>query len=313
MEVCLMRALLIFAVTLCLLACGAVAPTDQPPETWASGDIMLGYELSSTGADQFLLAEVAAIVAERLEQLGIEGATVRSSGSASLHIGLPAPDAEALAAVKQFMASPASVAFLLAQDEDTDFWRAHSARLAALLAARPELGLDVERLDLASLSVESGGVGYRWLPRSDAMIKERRVLAGAQSEFASTPLEVEDFVLVAFERDAFGATDLASIRQTTDNSGRLALMIELEPASAARFGDWTEAHIGRRVAFVVGERLVSEPAMIQDRIEGRLVISSGLVVGFRAGEVAEMMSSMRGGALTVLARLVSEEFVATIR
>ncbi|HIO41912.1 MAG TPA: protein translocase subunit SecD, partial [Aquifex sp.] len=87
-------------------------------------------------------------------------------------------------------------------------------------------------------------------------------------------------------------SDLADAYPTTDSYGRPAVGFTLTPSAAKRFAEFTQTHIGKRMAIVLDNYVVSAPT-IQARIYDK-----GIITGhFTIEDVKNLVVILKGGAL----------------
>ena len=87
-------------------------------------------------------------------------------------------------------------------------------------------------------------------------------------------------------------SDLADAYPTTDSYGRPAVGFTLTPSAAKRFAEFTQSHIGKRMAIVLDNYVVSAPT-IQARIYDK-----GIITGhFTIEDVKNLVVILKGGAL----------------
>ena len=87
-------------------------------------------------------------------------------------------------------------------------------------------------------------------------------------------------------------SDLADAYPTTDSYGRPAVGFSLTPSAANRFAEFTQSHIGKRMAIVLDNYVVSAPT-IQARIYDK-----GIITGhFTIEDVKNLVVILKGGAL----------------
>ena len=87
-------------------------------------------------------------------------------------------------------------------------------------------------------------------------------------------------------------SDLADAYPTTDSFGRPAVGFTLSPAAAEKFAEFTQSHIGKRMAIVLDNYVVSAP-VIQARIYDKGIITGN----FSPQEVKNLVVILKGGAL----------------
>ena len=87
-------------------------------------------------------------------------------------------------------------------------------------------------------------------------------------------------------------SDLSDAYPTTDSYGAPAVGFNLTPSAAKRFAEFTQSHIGKRMAIVLDNYVVSAP-VIQARIYDK-----GIITGhFTIEEVKNLVVILKGGAL----------------
>ena len=87
-------------------------------------------------------------------------------------------------------------------------------------------------------------------------------------------------------------SDLADAYPTTDSYGRPAVGFTLSPDAAQKFAQFTQTHIGKRMAIVLDNKVISAPT-IQARIYDK-----GIITGlFTPQEVKNLVVVLKGGAL----------------
>jgi preprotein translocase subunit SecD len=87
-------------------------------------------------------------------------------------------------------------------------------------------------------------------------------------------------------------SDLADAYPTTDSYGRPAVGFSLSPNAAEKFAQFTESHIGKRMAIVLDNKVISAPT-IQARIYDKGIITGS----FTTEEVKNLVVVLKGGAL----------------
>ncbi len=99
-------------------------------------------------------------------------------------------------------------------------------------------------------------------------------------------------------------SDLKTAYTSQDEFGRPAVGFELKSEAAGRFGEFTSKNIGRRLAIVLEDRVVSAP-VIQSRISDR-----GQITGnFTPQEVRDLALILRTGSLPTSVSILQEKVV----
>lgn len=106
---------------------------------------------------------------------------------------------------------------------------------------------------------------------------------------AGDPAETIHYVVHA--APAVSGRDLRGAQQSFDERNRPAVTFTLTPDAARRFGQFTEAHVGRLLATVLDDRVTSV-ATIVSRIDDR-----GQIVGLSREEMIEQVVTLNAGAL----------------
>ena len=164
-------------------------------------------------------------------------------------------------------------------------------RLAKTLAQwKQEHGVIVDKTaPVAELEVEdSEGNRYRWAPYAEEMVQQDKD---------------DEYVLLRIEAErTFTDRDLETVEENP-NHGDWVVHVAFEDASTQAFGDFTEANIGRKLAFVVGGFVVTSP-QLAGRMEKHAHINSGRITGFSAEEVEQMVQAIRRQQLPAKLTLV---------
>jgi preprotein translocase subunit SecD len=103
--------------------------------------------------------------------------------------------------------------------------------------------------------------------------------------------EPQDAYWVLQRSPAATGTDIRNPRQSFDEFNRPAVAFTLSPDAARRFGQFTAQHIGKSLATVLDDRVMSV-ATIVSRID-----AEGQIVGLSREEVLEQLITLRSGAL----------------
>ncbi len=103
---------------------------------------------------------------------------------------------------------------------------------------------------------------------------------------------------------AVSGSDLKTAYMTKDEFGRPAVGFELKSEAAGKFADFTSKNIGKRLAIVLEDKVVSAP-VIQSRISDR-----GQITGnFTNEEVRDLALILRTGSLPTSLRILQEKVV----
>jgi len=86
--------------------------------------------------------------------------------------------------------------------------------------------------------------------------------------------------------------DLRGARPSLDENNRPAVSFSLKPEGAAKFANFTATHIGRNLAIVLDQRVISAPV-----IEGRIADEGRIAGNFTQQEATDLALKLRSGAL----------------
>jgi len=98
--------------------------------------------------------------------------------------------------------------------------------------------------------------------------------------------------------------DLRNAKPTLDQNNRPAVSFSLTPDGARKFGKFTGDNIGRLLAIVLDNRVVSAP-----RIDGRITDEGQIYGSFTSDEVADLSLTLRSGALPAPLSYLEEQTV----
>ena len=120
------------------------------------------------------------------------------------------------------------------------------------------------KLLLASLTLSTQ------LIAADAVIEFRVVVPTGTKD--AVEKKIDDSTLWVDSRPSFGTADIKSAF-VTRNSDRWVVFMSFTDAAAKRFGDFSEAHIGDRIAILSHGKLISAPTLRQAITGGSVEIS----------------------------------------
>lgn len=203
--------------------------------------------------------------------------------------------------IEQIIENPGTMAFFIVADME-DFQTAGTdlvserQRVVDWLGAQP--GRTVDQFN--ALAPGEGGArlaNLLWFPE--------------KVERGQMPVPERDRLLPVLrpERDdwRFTGGDLAHVRMASDEYGLPAVGFEMKGAKRPRFGEFTGAHIGRRMAIVLNGEIVVAPTL-QAALTGSSVITGG-VGGYTVDEVNAMIRVLRSGSLRIKPVLEQKELV----
>ncbi len=102
---------------------------------------------------------------------------------------------------------------------------------------------------------------------------------------------------------AVAGRDLRSAQQSIDEFNQPAVSFTLKQDAAVRFGQLTETNIGRRLAIVLDNRVMSAP-----RIDGRIT-DNGQITGITREEMQDLVITLKSGALPATLTYLEERTV----
>ncbi len=98
--------------------------------------------------------------------------------------------------------------------------------------------------------------------------------------------------------------DLRNAKPTIDQNNRPAVSFSLKPDGARKFGKFTGENLGRLLAIVLDNRVVSAP-----RIDGRITDEGQIYGSFTSQEVADLSLTLRSGALPAPLSYLEEQTI----
>jgi len=98
--------------------------------------------------------------------------------------------------------------------------------------------------------------------------------------------------------------DLRTARQSLDQNNRPAVSFELNPEGARKFSDATGANIGRYLAIVLDNRIISAP-----RIDGRIGAQGQIFGNFTTQSAQDLALVLRSGALPAKLDYLQEQTI----
>ncbi|HIP86547.1 MAG TPA: protein translocase subunit SecD [Aquifex sp.] len=124
--------------------------------------------------------------------------------------------------------------------------------------------------------------------------KDKKFLEELARKYKNTKiLEGEDgFYYLVETSPVITGSDLTDAYPSSDRFGRPAVGFSLSPSASERFAHFTQTHIGKRMAIVLDNKVVSAP-VIQAKIHDK-----GIITGrFTLQEVKNLVVILKGGAL----------------
>ena len=126
------------------------------------------------------------------------------------------------------------------------------------------------------------------------------VIPGRDEGQGATPTTV---FYVVKKVAAVAGRDLRSAQQSLDEFNQPAVSFTLKQDAAVRFGQLTETNLGRRLAIVLDDRVMSAP-----RIDGRIT-DSGQITGITREEMQDLVITLKSGALPAQLTYLEERTV----
>jgi preprotein translocase subunit SecD len=102
---------------------------------------------------------------------------------------------------------------------------------------------------------------------------------------------------------AVAGRDLRSAQQSIDEYNQPAVSFTLKQDAAVRFGQLTETNLGRRLAIVLDDRVMSAPT-----IQGRIT-DNGQITGITREEMQDLVITLKSGALPATLTYLEERTV----
>ncbi len=131
--------------------------------------------------------------------------------------------------------------------------------------------------------------------------KDTEILEGVPKKIDGK--EIKEFYLVKKVPIVTGA-DLKDARATVDQAGNPAVNFELTSEGAEKFGEATAKLIGRRIAIVLDDKVISAP-VVRSRIS-----ASGQITGdFTTEEANDLAVVLRAGALPAPVEILEERVI----
>lgn len=128
------------------------------------------------------------------------------------------------------------------------------------------------------------------------MMKRRCAVAAIAALAMAAPVR-------ASAEEATQPLSLAVVQATVrkeERTGQSVLDIRLAPQSQAAFAEFTERHVGRRIALRADGRLLLAPTIREPIREGRLTISPGLGAGAMSPrEMNDIAARLGSGAAAI--------------
>jgi preprotein translocase subunit SecD len=154
--------------------------------------------------------------------------------------------------------------------------------------------------------VEAGPASTReqLLTATGGMVpSDAEVLPGVASAAAGqTPAGVVYYLLK--KTPVVSGRDLRNARPSIDENNRPAVQFYLKADGATRFGQFTGSNIGRNLAIVLDERVVTAPV-----IEGRITDEGRISGNFTQQEATDLALTLRSGALPASLTYLEERTV----
>ena len=243
------------------------------PENWdmdRSGDLL---EFSLATAEVSRLRQMAVNQAQetirnRIDEFGVAEPVIHQEGLGSERIVVQLPGIDDPERVKDVIKNTAFLEFRLTKGGTGPY----DTRQAAASAISPSETASLEVKEEELRDAEKNIIGHQYW-----VLESNRVLTGRNLKRADI---------------------------TTDDFGQPAVAFNFDAEGARRFGEITEANIGRGLAIVLDDKVISAPT-IESRITDR-----GIIRGrFTQQEVTDMVTVLRSGALPASITYLEERTV----
>lgn len=220
------------------------------------------------------------IFQKRIDTLGIGEIRIRPAGERDIQIELPGKDATEVKRIKEILESLGKLEW----------------RLVLEGADLEKLGVNKEREDALRERLEKEGREYKgpssphvkWFPYQ----KQK-----GRGEYLS--MKPEDFLS--------GEKDIKSVSQGSDRTGGRAVAFKIKPGSAYKMERLSEKNIGKKLAILFNDEIVSAP-VLKTTISDEGIIESGMG-GFEEEEQKELIVTIQSGSLEIKPELRNEETV----
>jgi SecD/SecF fusion protein len=228
-----------------------------------------------------ILEDMKEVISQRIEESGIvKGPTLRREGKQDLIIQLPGLTDQEVDEVKKIITTLASLKFRLVVDAERD------------PEAQQEMQKKRQQGNAYRLSEALKG-RYQWYKEKNG------------GELLITELDHKDYQIKgkSGRNYDFTGAKIASISKAIDDTGRPVPAFSLKNTYKEKFGDFTGEHVGRQMAIIHNNEVVSAP-VIKSRLSG-----GGIIEGLKSDELKELISFMKSGSLEFKPYKISENKV----
>jgi SecD/SecF fusion protein len=301
------------------------------------GGVTMRYELELPdtmlgGADtaDTMIESTVETLNQRIDAYGIRESSISTQGTNEIVIELPGSGSEESETIKSVIARVGRLEWRIVAADDLRTGlnvEEQRQKLAELLAAN--VGKLPDEIDVTTLDLRYPDVLYRWVVYSPKVLAQRRgvedldqVLVTLEDGSTGLPPALAlhagdanmsgDYTLLRIESGStreFTGADIQTAYEDRDSRGFAAVGVTIKPDRSSAFGDFSEEYKGRHLAIVLDGRLAQDPAVINDRLEGRFVIQSGAPGGFKPAEIKDYLTVIRSGSLELKPRLLYENTI----
>ncbi|MFH2000216.1 MAG: protein translocase subunit SecD, partial [Planctomycetota bacterium] len=272
-----------------------------------------------------VLEDTLNVFRKRIEGYGLKEIPIQGIDEDEISISLPGMSQAQVDNIVNIIQSQGQLEWMLVAD-DTETDENDSTVTVVLNEKRKELieylkkleeekgGWDLN-VDLSSLNFEKTINGrkayYRWMPYAEENLSRAgRAVPGPGSKLetllpnvtAETTEGIQVFfeLMKKFDDPAwqFRGQDLKAVTPSFDEARNPAVGFEFSPDRASDFGDFTAAHINKRLAIILDGKLNSAPG-IRSEIPGSGIISGPQPTGFTKNEQTNLLTILRSGSLDV--------------
>jgi preprotein translocase subunit SecD len=137
---------------------------------------------------------------------------------------------------------------------------------------------------------------------SNALPGDEEIMPGRQDGTGTAGTAGTAYYIVK-KASVVSGNDLRSAQQSLDQFNRPAVAFTLKQDAAVRFGNFTQASIGKPLGIVLDKRVMSAPT-IQDRI-----VDNGQITGITRDEMQDLVITLKSGALPATLNYLEERTI----
>jgi beta-lactamase class A len=261
---------------------------EKPPSGWI---LRYGVESPAGGDREKLASTIADVWKARLSSSDWKSARVEIESAGRIAVVLPGLDESEIPSIQHVLERPSALEFRLVAERDE------------LVAAGVDLDAEMKACHDAAVSAEQ---------KSTRAIRPPRYLGPREKGFEWVPndepantIDERGEYLKLSDDAGVDASHVVRLERTEDSLGLPALLFELNAAGRRGLAELTTKNINRRLAIVLGDRIVSAPIINSPIVGGTGIIEKP--GGFSDADLQTLIASIRGGSLPVQPSFVSRE------